>query len=302
MATSSVSSTTSAGTYYSLTSSSSSSTTIDSSALIEAAVQAKLARATSIEDRIEVNSTRISAYQEMQSLLTAMQTSLGSLRNDIGYDTASDNAFNDRAAYLTASGTRAADDLLGATIADGAATGSYTVEVLQTAAANKIGSASQADRSADLGSSGTLSLGLEGGEAVSVDISADMSLDEVAAAINAERETSGISASVIKVAEGSYMLLLTATETGKAIQAADADGGVLQSLGVIDGDGAVANELQAARDAILRVDGVEVSRDSNEIDDVIDPEQTRHWLLRGLASTPKPAPRQGRKRPFVDTW
>ncbi|PTU74130.1 acetyl-CoA carboxylase family protein [Pseudomonas mangrovi] len=39
-----------------------------------------------------------------------------------------------------------------------------------------------------------------------------------------------------------------------------------------------------------------------EIDDVIDPEQTRHWLLRGLASTPKPAPRQGRKRPFVDTW
>jgi acetyl/propionyl-CoA carboxylase alpha subunit/acetyl-CoA carboxylase carboxyltransferase component len=39
-----------------------------------------------------------------------------------------------------------------------------------------------------------------------------------------------------------------------------------------------------------------------EIDDVIDPEQTRRWLLRGLASTPKPAPRQGRKRPFVDTW
>ncbi|MFS2123374.1 carboxyl transferase domain-containing protein [Pseudomonas sp. Pseusp97] len=39
-----------------------------------------------------------------------------------------------------------------------------------------------------------------------------------------------------------------------------------------------------------------------EIDDVIDPADTRRWLLRGLASTPKPAPRQGKKRPLIDTW
>lgn len=39
-----------------------------------------------------------------------------------------------------------------------------------------------------------------------------------------------------------------------------------------------------------------------EIDAVIDPEETRAWLLRGLNAAPKPAPREGRKRPFVDTW
>jgi acetyl-CoA carboxylase carboxyltransferase component len=39
-----------------------------------------------------------------------------------------------------------------------------------------------------------------------------------------------------------------------------------------------------------------------ELDDVIDPADTRRWLLRGLASMPQPAPRQGRKRPFVDAW
>lgn len=39
-----------------------------------------------------------------------------------------------------------------------------------------------------------------------------------------------------------------------------------------------------------------------ELDDVIDPADTRRWLLRGLASMPMPAPRQGRKRPFVDAW
>ncbi len=39
-----------------------------------------------------------------------------------------------------------------------------------------------------------------------------------------------------------------------------------------------------------------------ELDDVIDPFETRHWLVRGLASMPLPVPRQGRKRPFVDAW
>ena len=39
-----------------------------------------------------------------------------------------------------------------------------------------------------------------------------------------------------------------------------------------------------------------------EIDAVIDPAETRAWLLRGLNATPPAAPRQGKKRPFVDTW
>ncbi len=39
-----------------------------------------------------------------------------------------------------------------------------------------------------------------------------------------------------------------------------------------------------------------------EIDDVIDPADTRRWLLRGLASTPRPVGRAGRKRPMIDTW
>ena len=38
-----------------------------------------------------------------------------------------------------------------------------------------------------------------------------------------------------------------------------------------------------------------------EIDAVIDPVETRAWLLRGLNATPKPAKREGKKR-SVDTW
>ncbi len=39
-----------------------------------------------------------------------------------------------------------------------------------------------------------------------------------------------------------------------------------------------------------------------EIDDVIDPAETRSLLARALRATPPPAPRAGKKRPAVDTW
>lgn len=39
-----------------------------------------------------------------------------------------------------------------------------------------------------------------------------------------------------------------------------------------------------------------------EIDDVIDPADTRSWVMAGLRSLPPRPPRDGKKRPFVDTW
>jgi acetyl-CoA carboxylase carboxyltransferase component len=39
-----------------------------------------------------------------------------------------------------------------------------------------------------------------------------------------------------------------------------------------------------------------------EIDDVIDPVDSRRWILRALASAPAPGPRSGKKRPCIDPW
>jgi acetyl-CoA carboxylase carboxyltransferase component len=39
-----------------------------------------------------------------------------------------------------------------------------------------------------------------------------------------------------------------------------------------------------------------------EIDEVIDPEQTRRWVMAGLRAAPPAVVREGRKRPCVDTW
>ena len=39
-----------------------------------------------------------------------------------------------------------------------------------------------------------------------------------------------------------------------------------------------------------------------QVDDVIDPAETRRWIVAGLRSVPPPAPRHGKKRPCVDGW
>jgi acetyl-CoA carboxylase carboxyltransferase component len=39
-----------------------------------------------------------------------------------------------------------------------------------------------------------------------------------------------------------------------------------------------------------------------EIDDVIDPADSRRWIATTLAAAPPASPRAGKKRPFVDTW
>jgi acetyl/propionyl-CoA carboxylase alpha subunit/acetyl-CoA carboxylase carboxyltransferase component len=39
-----------------------------------------------------------------------------------------------------------------------------------------------------------------------------------------------------------------------------------------------------------------------EIDDVIDPMDSRKWILAALGTTPEPPRRRGKKRPCIDTW
>ena len=39
-----------------------------------------------------------------------------------------------------------------------------------------------------------------------------------------------------------------------------------------------------------------------EVDEVIDPADSRKWISTALASVPQPPPRRGKKRPNVDTW
>ena len=39
-----------------------------------------------------------------------------------------------------------------------------------------------------------------------------------------------------------------------------------------------------------------------ELDDVIDPVESRRWIMAGLRSSPSSGPRTGKKRPHIDAW
>lgn len=270
-ATSSTSSTSSGSSTSSTSSSSSSdSSDIDWDALIEAAVQAKLSRADSIDLKVTSNEAKIAAYQSLQSLLSDIGTAAQALRAPSGVSARDDDAFLDRSAYLTAVGDVDASASLSVSVESGTEEGTYDLKILQLAKAHKVAGSAQSSSTTALGLSGTFTLGVDDGEALSVTIDEDMTLAEIAEAVNADSDTSGVRATVLKVSSDSYRLVLSSVDTGKTIAATDEEGGVLASLGVIDDEGAFADELQEAQDAIVSLDGVQVSRDSNDIDDLIE--------------------------------
>ncbi|WP_316978227.1 flagellar filament capping protein FliD [Shumkonia mesophila] len=240
---------------------------LDTSALIEAAVNAKLEAATTLETQVEENETTIAAYEEMQGYLSDMMDALDTLRNASG-STSTESVFDSRAAYLTASDGTDATGYLGVTVDDGTASQSFTIEVEQLALSHKVGSGTQSSSDGALDLSGSFTLGTEGGESATITVDSGMSLADIATAINATTETSGVQASVLKVSDSSYMLVLSSSETGQTIELTDTDG-VAQSLGIVDGTGAFATELQAAQNAIVTIDGVTVESSTNTIEDVL---------------------------------
>ncbi|MBO0346560.1 flagellar filament capping protein FliD [Roseibium limicola] len=271
--TSATTTTTTASTYSytSSSSSSNSSSNIDWSGLIEAAVAQKTTAATTIDLKVENNEAKIAAYEEMQSLMQGIMDAAGTIRGTANSLTAKDDAFSLREAYLTGYGNVSAASAIVVTADADADLTSYDIEIDQLATSQKVAGSSYEGKTDDLGLSGSISLGLEGGDAVNVNLNASMSLSEVAEAINLKKGSSGVSASVLEVSQGNFRLILSATETGKQIEMGDPSGdGLGEALGLVDSEGAWTEELQEAKNAIIRIDGIEVTRSSNTLDDVID--------------------------------
>ena len=264
-------STTSASSYTSSTSSTSAnSSTVDWNGLIEAMVQAKLAKADTIDTQITANQTKISSYQSLQSLLQDLTTKANALSNPAGTSSASTNVFANRAGYLTANGDVTASSVASVDVDSGTDEGTYDLVVEQIAKAQKVASSTIASDSSALGYSGTFSIGTSGGTSADISITSGMTLADVVEAVNNQTSTTGVWATSLQVADGQYELLLTTTGTGQTITTSSVSGDdVLNQLGVTDSTGAFANEIQAAQQAKIKLDGVEITRDSNDISDVL---------------------------------
>ena len=242
---------------------------LDTEAIVNAAYEAKRLAAVRLETKITTNEAKLTAFADMRSLLENLQKAVAPLRSPPGILGAKDNVFETKAAFFSSSSSTNPTDLLGISVDNNAQTGSFEVEVVSLATANKLSSSSatSADQTladawnAGVAFSGSLEIGLAGGDSASISVDGTMDIYGLSAAINAESSTTGVRASVLKVSDTDYRLVLNAEETGKAISITDTSG--------ITG-GFVTTELQPAQQAELQIDGVTVFRDTNQIDDLTD--------------------------------
>ena len=247
---------------------------LDTAAIIEASLAVKRIPIDRLENKISQNDTRIAAFNEFKTLLATLQSSVNGLRNPPGSTGILSNVFERKSAFVSSNTTTPATDILGATATNNAAAGTYEIEVLQIAQAHKVSGATLADKSSALGVTETITVGLAGGTTANIDITADMSAEDVVYAINAVSGTTDVRASAIKIANGDYRIVFTAEDTNKNIEiTGDAGGATLAALNVSADNGATYDTvLQVAQPAQLKLDGIAtvVERDSNEISDLIE--------------------------------
>lgn len=245
------------------------STSLDWSALITAAVNAKLTQATTISTRITNNEAKVSAYQTLQTDLSTLSKGLSSLATAVVNSLAT-NAFATRAATLSSTGDVSASSALSMSVSNGAATGDHTLTISQVAAAQKVVGTAQSSETSELGYSGTFSLGLGSGSTADITVTRTMSLEDIVDAINAQTSTTNVQASIVEVSSGSYEMVLSGTEDAADIAYSSTSGDdVLNELGVTDSSGAFADVLQTSQAAEFALDGISMTRDTNDITDVL---------------------------------
>jgi flagellar hook-associated protein 2 len=241
---------------------------IDYQAAIDAIIAARRIPVDSLENRVTANEERIAAYKDLSSLLSGLKDSLSELRGAVTFG-GTGNAFKAKTAFATTSradgGTASvAANLLGVTVTNAAATGSHTVEILQTAASHKIGSGALTSTTDDLGTALGLGAGTVAGSfdvnGVTIDVLSTDTMQDVRDRINAANTGSnatGVTASIVSAGVNQHYLVLTSDATGETITLDNEVGGVLGQLGISnDGGTTLLNELQAPRTAKLYADGL----------------------------------------------
>ncbi|MFQ6370313.1 flagellar filament capping protein FliD [Shewanella sp. YIC-542] len=208
-------------------------------------------------------SPKTTALNADEAVITAKVSAIGSLKSAI-------SEFVDKLSPLTKATTfngyttkLSNSDFMSATVADDAVAGSYKVVVEQLAESQKLGSSAVQDATAGIGS-GTLALTVND-DSFNVDVAADDSLQDIVKKINAAKDNVGVTATIINSDEGAR-LVLTSDDTGTDNQiqltATDNSGSALA-------DTFTMTELQAAKDAVITVDGLKITSGANKVEDAI---------------------------------
>lgn len=249
-----------------------------------------------LDAKTQQTQTLLSAYGKLRSAVTDLRLPMRQL-------SAADN--------LTEFSATSSNDAVAVTLdSSKASRGSYTIEVLSLAQAQSLASGTFSDK--DSTAIGTGSLTLKVGnqtKTLAID-SSNNTLQGLANEINDAGV--GVTAGVIDTGSG-FRLVMSAEETGIAnavsITASDNDGNNSDAAGlsqfVFDGTTSNLSETVAAKDASVNINGIAVTRSTNQIENVIDG-LSFEVKAEGVTSTVKVAQDFGavsdRVQAFVDKF
>jgi flagellar hook-associated protein 2 len=233
-----------------------------------------------------VAAERAPAAQRIQRQDTKLATqisALGALKGALGNLQSSVNPLKTESAFQTRTVASSSESIVSGTATASAASGSFAVEVLQLASAQKIITGAIAGGAGAVIGTGTLTVSM-GANAFDVVIDdSNNSVTGIRDAINGAANNTGVRATIINTADGAR-LVLTARDTGaaNAIRVTQAGGnGGLATL-VYDPPTTTSNytELEPAQDAQIRVEGFDITSATNTITGAVDGDDRAHSKVR----------------------
>lgn len=226
---------------------------LDLSTLLEGLRTSEESVLSTITQRKSTENARLSAYGQLSSAIEKLQTAAKAFEGDTTFG------------QYTASQT---GDSFSASASSSAVAGSYRIQVTSLASTQTLITNGVADKASTNGTGGVVKFTLENGEVKTLDLGGKgTSLEEIAKAINADKEL-GLSASIMNDGSGTpFRLMISTTATGTQASISEitvegnADlGALLDKTGMTE---------QAATDAVIKVNGIAVTQATNKLENVI---------------------------------
>ncbi|EHG6158085.1 flagellar filament capping protein FliD [Escherichia fergusonii] len=230
---------------------------------------------TLLTNRTTAEKKRLTPITQQQSSNTARLTAFGTLKSSLEKFQTANTALNDAALFKSTTAVSSSTDLTVSTTA-GAAAGIYKISVSQLAQAQSIRTTTPVtDSKAIQGNSNserTLVIKQDGKDKpLEIKLTSEQtSLEGLRDAIN--NADGGVSASIVKVKDNDYQLVLTSSETGLKNQmsvSVQGDEKLNQFISFNNPDvtGNNVEQIVEAQDAKLSVNGINIERSSNTITD-----------------------------------
>ncbi|QDZ90345.1 flagellar filament capping protein FliD [Shewanella decolorationis] len=202
-------------------------------------------------------------FNKTEGLVNTQISALGALKSSISDFLDKLKPLSEAKTFTGFTSKLSKSDYLSAKTDSDAVAGSYNLVVEQLAQSQKVGSANVTDVTAPIGS-GSLAIDVAG-KSFSIDVASGDSLQDIVKKINKADDNVGVTATIINSDAGPQMVL-TSNKTGTAnqIQVTAND-----DTGTALADTFTMTEVQGAKDAILYVDGLKVTSNSNEVKDAI---------------------------------